>query len=400
MGYLAPLADNGGPTLTHALNEKSPAIDAGSCTNSSGITITVDQRDAARPQGNSCDIGAYESPYSTTVEIHHVELPLVSYRPAPCTHFNPACNVTSSPELHDSSPSWSPDGHRIVFARSESKTVAMGAEAGIYVMNVDGSALMRLSDHGYQPVWSPQGNKIAFTSLHDGMGDIYIMDVDGANQINLTASALRDDGKPIWSPDGAKTLYPSRANTSGDSDLYVMNADGSQKIMLAAKGRVSSSPWSPDSSKIVYDTYDIGMPFNIIGADGTNDTSISTGNIFHRMLVWSPDGSQLASSCTVQSIYAICVFKSDGSGTPLVFEHRGHDPLWSPDGNKLLSFNGQSFSTELLVMNVDGSNDRSLADVPFDTFLGDIVWSPDSRHIAYVLEKNGDYDIYVLEIEG
>ena len=53
---LGPLADNGGDTLTHALLPGSPAIDAGVCI----AEITTDQRGVARPQGTTCDIGAYE----------------------------------------------------------------------------------------------------------------------------------------------------------------------------------------------------------------------------------------------------------------------------------------------------------------------------------------------------
>ena len=53
---LGSLANNGGPTLTHALVFPSPAIDAGT---SSG-TPTVDQRGVARPQGAAHDIGAFE----------------------------------------------------------------------------------------------------------------------------------------------------------------------------------------------------------------------------------------------------------------------------------------------------------------------------------------------------
>jgi hypothetical protein len=52
---LAPLADYGGPTLTHALLPGSPAIDAGAA----GCTPTTDQRDFSRV-GN-CDVGAFES---------------------------------------------------------------------------------------------------------------------------------------------------------------------------------------------------------------------------------------------------------------------------------------------------------------------------------------------------
>lgn len=59
---LGPLADNGGPTLTHALQPGSPAIDAGDevvCADPDTVN-RHDQRSVARPQGVQCDIGAFE----------------------------------------------------------------------------------------------------------------------------------------------------------------------------------------------------------------------------------------------------------------------------------------------------------------------------------------------------
>jgi hypothetical protein len=54
---LGPLADNGGPTLTHALLPGSPALDAGVAV----AGVTTDQRGIPRPQGSAPDIGAFES---------------------------------------------------------------------------------------------------------------------------------------------------------------------------------------------------------------------------------------------------------------------------------------------------------------------------------------------------
>ncbi len=54
---LGPLADNGGPTSTHALLPGSPAIDAGT----SVAGVATDQRGIIRPQGAAPDIGSYES---------------------------------------------------------------------------------------------------------------------------------------------------------------------------------------------------------------------------------------------------------------------------------------------------------------------------------------------------
>jgi CSLREA domain-containing protein len=59
---LYPLDNNGGPTQTHALQDGSPAIDAGSCTDIAGNPVTTDQRGYNRPcpTEGGCDIGAYE----------------------------------------------------------------------------------------------------------------------------------------------------------------------------------------------------------------------------------------------------------------------------------------------------------------------------------------------------
>jgi hypothetical protein len=54
---IGPLADNGGPTRTHALLPGSPAIDAAGT--GAGVPAT-DQRGVARPQGTAADVGAFE----------------------------------------------------------------------------------------------------------------------------------------------------------------------------------------------------------------------------------------------------------------------------------------------------------------------------------------------------
>jgi hypothetical protein len=53
---LAPLAANGGPTLTHAIGATSPARDAADLA----TCLATDQRNVVRPQGSGCDIGAFE----------------------------------------------------------------------------------------------------------------------------------------------------------------------------------------------------------------------------------------------------------------------------------------------------------------------------------------------------
>jgi hypothetical protein len=101
---LGPLADNGGPTMTHALLTDSPAIDAGPPT--SGDTICppplTDQRGISRPQGSHCDIGAYEvevevdntAPFVTETYPRPPLLELTKTEDVTATFSEPVQNVT------------------------------------------------------------------------------------------------------------------------------------------------------------------------------------------------------------------------------------------------------------------------------------------------------------------
>lgn len=98
---LAPLADNCGPTRTHALLPNSPAIDAGGT--SANDCPRVDQRGVARPQGTACDIGAYEVTVSAQPPVRPsaptVAPPMPQPAPRPNAPFNAPPNVQPPPRV-------------------------------------------------------------------------------------------------------------------------------------------------------------------------------------------------------------------------------------------------------------------------------------------------------------
>ena len=145
-------------------------------------------------------------------------------------------------------PAWSPDGSKIAFGTTERlEDGGYPVRDDVCVMNADGSNLTNLTDsvhHDGSPTWSPNGTKIGFaryTSVPvddlDGgdlnQWDIYVMNADGSNKTRLTNNS-KQDFDPAWSPDGDKIAFASTrdGNPLDHPEIYVMNTDGSSQIRL------------------------------------------------------------------------------------------------------------------------------------------------------------------------
>jgi hypothetical protein len=149
------------------------------------------------------------------------------------------------------------------------------------------------------PAWSPDGTRIAFESFRDGNGEIYVMDADGSNLINLTGNPA-DDRAPSWSPDGERIAFESERD--GATDIYTMKADGTGQTRVTFGPGLSFAPqWEWGGSGIVFsriegDTNDNGLldqrdmaAFYSLPADGGSPTFFwGTGEIYDQMLFpWS-----------------------------------------------------------------------------------------------------------------
>jgi len=207
--------------------------------------------------------------------------------------------LTSSNSSNSLSQVWSPDDSKIAFRRDSNPDNL--DSAGIYIMNADGSNQVRLSQNRNDAkdlTWSPDGSKIAFQSIrsvaptppdiYEEISDIYIMNADGSNQVNLTQNSGYDF-TPIWSPDGSKIAFQSLRN--GLYGLYVMNTDGSNQVNLTqTRSRIILAAWSPDSSKIAFssDSDEGYTQIYVINADGSNPVNLTQNSFSNYSPAWSP----------------------------------------------------------------------------------------------------------------
>jgi TolB protein len=234
--------------------------------------------------------------------------------------------ISSTAGAIDDHPAWSPDGRRIAFTSYRSFS-----GAAIYVMNADGSGARMLVDGGEHPAWSPDGSKILLTSISGMIGgniDIWVINVDGHALTRLTDHPAIDI-YPTWSPDGQKIAFASNRTNYA---IWTMNANGSNETLIGGPNGNEPS-WSPDGTKIAFSGYDGSNQVWVMNADGTNQLKITNGLVSYSPS-WSPDGTKIAFVRDLDPGFAfnevIHVMNVDGTGITQVASGVAKWPDWQP----------------------------------------------------------------------
>jgi len=251
-------------------------------------------------------------------------------------------------------------------------------EREIYVMNPDGTNQVRLTNNTIIddfPAWSPNRQKIAFLSGTSGQNGstceqcaIYTMNADGTGKTFVTALTGAGSwpfyGQKIsWSPDGGRIAFEDVV--SNRVNVFVVNIDGTNRVNINDNG--GSPSWSPDGSKIMFSretTPGYGLHLYTMNPNGTGVTLVVTGAgdpwycYAFGGAEWSPTGEKIIYGATCwEDFMSVFVSQADGTNRQMVAGHwtvgNAGSPKWAPEGTWFVF--ADFWVREIFIGNVDGS---------------------------------------------
>ena len=278
------------------------------------------------------------------------------------------------------------------------------------------SALLTFSILSAAIARAPAIAKIAFTSNRDGNFEIYIMNPDGSEQVNLTQHRATDYN-PVWSPSGEQILFVS--DRHGTKDLYLMDADGTnaRKVFPKLVGRQHPT-WSPDGKQFAYHRYD-KIAIYVASSDGKDEKKLVSG----LWPAWAPNGSEIAFVADENfALVANGVLQVENPKIQIINlqthveevllpgESLMFDPAWSANSTKIafswinldaIPIAGKNIedTSAVYVVNRDGSELKQIVDAD-DGATSHPIWAPQGDELVYEKQVREAIHLFKIALEG
>lgn len=200
--------------------------------------------------------------------------------------------VGSTGDWFDEEPRWSPDGRLIAFG----STRGQKGNIDIFVMNAEGSGVVRLTDHPSPeqgPVWAADGKSLFFTGERDGRGEIYRVWL-ADKRVDRITNGINRAIMPAASPDGRYLAYA--AQTIMNFQIHLLDLTSGASSQITSGGGACRPAFSPDSREVA---------FVRIASEPSRLEAVREGGgrvLFEDRRLWSyypdysPDGQQIAFS--------------------------------------------------------------------------------------------------------
>ena len=253
-------------------------------------------------------------------------------------------------------------------------------------------------------VVSPDGTQIAFFWDSGDSSDLHVMSSSGGWASRLTFDrepvAYWADEAPQWSPDGKWIAY-----TNG-GHVWVIAAQGGKPTKITPFSSGGSAPrWLPDSHGLLV-TISIEDCGRIVLTDkqGSFPRLLTQGTGHDYGASLSPDGTQFVyvhqplndfnrsdlMLCDVASATTTAL-----TGTPQMHDGK---PQWSPDGQLIAFISERPGFQELFLLDVESGQEHQLTQATRD--IVEFAWSPDSQNILCTLNNKGSLDLVLVDVDS
>jgi tricorn protease len=316
--------------------------------------------------------------------------------------------------------------------------IAMVVGGDVWVMDTElrePRRVTRTAEEERQPIFSPDGQSLYFVSDGGGKPEIWKAVRDGRKPWFLTDTfkleRMTDDGEQksalSFSPDGSKLAY-----IRGRGDLYVADAAGKNAQRIIQSWNDPQYDWSPDGKWIVYALYD--NDFNrdiwIKPLDGGREPfNLSRHPYNESSPVWSPDGKVIAfvgerDSKETTDIHFVFLRAEDsekssrdrtiekalekmqkGKGPlpkkepgPMSGDGDAGQPKTEPPEPKKGTGSTTSGKREPVTIDFNGIHERIKRVTIANSNEGNLLWSPDSKKLAFSGQVDGQTGTYTIDI--
>ncbi|MCD6325925.1 PD40 domain-containing protein [bacterium] len=318
-------------------------------------------------------------------------------------------------EAHDSYPAWSPDGKSIAF------TSWREGNANVYVMPSAGGVARRLTFNSGGDIvreWSSDGKWIIFDSyrevnapLREGL--IYKVGLDGGLPVRVmdctgSCGALSPDGNSVVFVRGTNRWWQRAYRGSCDHDLWLKRLDGGDPaVPLTNSDWTDTDPmWSPEGDEIFFLSDRDGITnlwaMPIPDGEARKITNFEADGAAHANM--ARNGSRAV--CYLNGyLYTIDPKSGDAKKVaisapsdlkanaiePKTYRNETDDFALSPDGKQIaFVVRGEIFAMKA----TGGEALRLTSNAARDAGM---VWSPDSKKLAFVSDRAGTRDVYLME---
>jgi RTX calcium-binding nonapeptide repeat (4 copies)/WD40-like Beta Propeller Repeat len=293
------------------------------------------------------------------------------------------------------------DGPKIAYVQ-EFINCKEDCDSEIYFAHSDLSAPTPVTDnalHDYNPQWSPDGRHLLFERFNGTARDIWVMNADGSNEINLTQSPGIEEHRAQWSPDGAHILYVrgEDLNPEDDPAVWVMRAYGAYAYAYTFElaSDATDPNWSPDGGFIAFRRQTEASPMVVMKPVGAAERNIANAADFD----WSQNGRRLAFA--ERKLFpggwgdagVLRTIDPDGSNLRRLYRMGDKDDssqvLWFPSGEKIgLTVEDPATGyAAFRIIRLDGTS----AGIP-SSDPREVALSPSGSWMAYIECGPGDCD--------